>query len=393
MNKKICLFLLILIVLAGTIALIVSLVLTNQNQNNNNNENIKNIQKTKNNKNLVFPIMQNKMYEQSGNFEDVVYYCPQTPPKTFQRMLAMEQKNEKIIAASNSFLTDENFNMSINPRNLEYEKLYGMYGGIEKTFQVLKTSQIDIHITNKVTMISNSFTGTNSGHDLGTLFATLIYINENNLDETTLGINELGFKFPRILEILELFYGQDQWLIIELDKKYHFESIDFVRVSPRFIIEEYKNPNVVALVEKIKTRAHFYNISQGLDVPKNSKIILIKQVHNTSARTHDSFEGAKFLETMNAQGWIILNPEFDDMRYMIALFSSASHILVSFGSIMWTHMLFFNPLAKIIHLQIGSEVAYQPVLEMKYFTRILMKDTYLDGDTNKDLISQINKLF
>ncbi len=336
----------------------------------------------------TFEIMKFPMILRSGNFTNVLYYCPKIKAKTFQQMIAIENETKDIIAGSNSFLTDELFTQSYNEI---YEKTYGVYGGLLTSYETIQKQPIAESIKDRIIMISNSFTGTNSGHDLGTLLATLIYIQENNLMQYQLGIQELGFKFPRILEILQLFYDNN-WKVFDSDIVYHFDSIDFITVSPRFVIDEYKNNKTIQLIEEIKERSEFYMISQGCSPPHQSRILLIKQVHNTSARTHDAFDGAAFLAQMNEAGWIILNPEFDDMRYMICVLSHASHIVVSYGAIMWTHQLFFNPEANITHLQIGDEIAYDPVLNMKHFNKILITDTYLDSDTNKNLFPVLNSI-
>lgn len=331
-----------------------------------------------------FAITLQPTIKKTGNFQNVLYYCPKNLPKTFQQMIAIKKNSKEVIAASNSFLTDALF---VNSYNEEYEKRYGVYGGLMNTYALVKSLPIQKTIEDRTIMMSNSFTGTNSGHDLGTLFASLIYIDKNNLGKYQLGIQELAFKFPRILEILELFYTN--WIILDFETTYEFKSVDFIEVSPRFIIDEYKTNEVKSIVSKIKQKSEFYMISQGALPPKNTKILLLKQTQNTSARTHDAFCGVHFFAAANEQGWIILNPEFDDMRYMICLLSTASHIMVSFGSIMWTHMLFFNPEAKVIHLQVGNETAYNPVAEMKYFSRILITDTNLDGDTNRNILTKI----
>ncbi len=335
-----------------------------------------------------FPILKEPIITGTGNFKNVIYYCPLNPPATFQQMIAIDSESKGIIAASNSFLTDPYF---VNTYDEAYENRYGMYKGLAKTYEHLKcqgTKEVVEYVKDRVIMVSNSFTGTNSGHDLGNLFASLLYIRENKLQEHTIGVQELGFKFPRILELLELFHKNIK--TFDFETAYHCNSMDFVTVDPRFIITEYKKPNVVQLVQEIKEKAQFYMSSQGSKTPKNAKVILIKQKHNTSVRTHDSFSGATFLSKMNDAGWIVLNPEFDDMRYMICLLMHASHIIVSFGAIQWTHMLFFNPNAKITFFQVGGEVAYQPVAEMKHFSRVLINDTRLDNASNKNLFATLN---
>ncbi len=332
-----------------------------------------------------FDVLKQPLVTGTGNFENVIYYCPKNLPGTFQQMIAINSESQAIIAASNSFLTDPFF---VNSYDEAYENRYGMFKGLSHSYETVKTKQVDEIIDERVVMVSNSFTGTNSGHDLGTLLSSLLYIKEHKLEDHILGVQELGFKFPRILELLELFHTK--WKTFDFDTTYKCNSMDFITVDPRFIVTEYKKPRVIELVQDIKTKAQFYMISQGSLPPKNAKVILIKQKHNTSVRTHDSFSGATFLSQMNDNGWIVLNPEFDDMRYIVCLLMYASRIIVSFGAIQWTHMLFFNPDAKVTFLQVGGETAYPPVAEMKNFSRILITDTQLDNPTNKNLFATLN---
>ncbi len=328
-------------------------------------------------------IFQKPMVYGSSNFKNVLYYCPPRIQSTFQQMIAIESSSKNIIAASNSFLTDRH-------HDDWYEKQYGMYRGllVAYDFVVTKDKSHGEHIQDRIVMISNSFTGTNSGHDLGTLLASLLYIRNNELQNCTFGVHELGFKFPRILEILELFYTK--WKVFGCELVYFCESMDFVTVDPRFIVIQYKDPHVISLIQEIKHKSHYYMISQGSSPPKNAKIVLIKQRHNTNIRNHDSFYGANFLASMGNAGWIILNPEFDDMRYMISILAYASHIVLSYGAIQWTHMLFFNPDAKITFFEVGGEVAYQPVAEMKNFSPMCITDTNLDSTSNSHLFGELN---
>ncbi len=341
-----------------------------------------------------FEILKKPQIVKSGNFSNINYYCPIIKPKTFQQMIAIQAETKEIIAASNSFLTDEIFIGPLHKGNEEYEKTYGIFGGLLHSFQLVQEKPIQEIIKERIIMVSNSFTGTNSGHDLGTLLATLLYIRENKLDEHKLGIQELAFKFPRILEILELFYCNNNWNIFQSDVLYHFDSVDFIIVSSVFVVSQYKKPKVKELIEEIKTKSFFNMIEQGANPPKGAKIILLKRTHNTNTRSHDAFQGAEFFAQMNEDGWIVLNPEYDDMRYMISLLATASKILVSYGAIMWTHMLFFNRDATIIHLEVDGEIAYAPLQTefSKNLKKLIITDTHLDHDVNKDLIDKIKNL-
>lgn len=326
-----------------------------------------------------FRIFQEPMNFHSGLHKDVIYYCPRVPPKTFQRMIASSQG--KIIASSNSYLID-----SLFCNDKSYEAKYGMYGGLWEAYQHL-SQPVEEHITTPIVMVSNSFTGTNSGHDLGTLLGTLLYIQKHKLEHVTLGIQEYAFRFPRILEILHLF--QTNYIVFQFERVYKVDEMHLLSISPRFVIEQYKQPSVIQLINDIQLKSQFYLSDQGCNPPKNSKIILIKQIANTSARCHDAFDGATFLDQMSRRGWIVLNPEFDDMRYMIVLLSQASHIIVSFGSIMWTHMLFFNPLAHVLHLEVAKEHAYEPVARMKHFQKRVVTNVHLDDAENEGLRKEL----
>ncbi len=334
-----------------------------------------------------FEILDLPHIDGSAFFSDVLYRCPTCPPKTFQRMLAIQMPTLQIITASNSYMTDKTCWY-----NYDYERAYGVYSGMLNTYNTLiQNVTPNVHIENDVLMVSNSFSGTNSGHDLGTLMSILLSAKQMHGD-VQVAVQEHAFPFPRILEILELFYERSAWLVLEFNTTYHFACVAFQEMDINFVITCHLHEDGVQLIQEIKTKSYFRCAQEGLSVPKGAKVILIKQIHQTSARTHDAFYGQKFLYFMEMEGWVIINPEFDDMRYIICLLSQASRIVVSYGAIMWTHMLFFNADAHVVHLQVGGEVAYAPVLGMKNFHQIQMSSTDLDSDVNQDLYDKIEEI-
>ncbi len=346
-------------------------------------------------KNDPFRILDEDMLQGSGEYKDVLYHCPSIPSGTFQQMVALHRPSNTLIAGSNSYLSDEVWITTRNRRlTQEYEQKYNIYNGMHKAYQYVKlqnshsNTQNIIHIEHPIVVFANSFDGVNSGHALGNLMATLLYIQHHQLHLPPLraGIQELAFKFPRILEILELFHDRSLWYTFQTQEIYHMDVAHFVVTDPRFIVQEYQNPEVTNLVEDILFRSELRLASEGCIVPHGAKILLLKQVQNTSLRVHDAFYGAAFLAKMNENGWIIINPELDSMWYIISLLHHASHIVCSFGSIMWTHMLFFNPDANITHLQIGEERAYPPVQDMTFFKSIVLTETNLDHPLNEKLI-------
>ncbi len=334
--------------------------------------------------------------KETGIFVDVLYYVPNIPAGTFQQMLAIN-KNFELIAASNSYLTDiwsdyllQDKDQAKKQQALQYESKYGIYAGIYKVFEKLITSKPEICIRDEIVVLANAFDGINAGHALGNLIMVLLYVHEHGLGYLKIAVQELSYKFPRILELLELYYPFRNWMIFNFDIVYNLKSAHFIRVDPRFIIQEFDNPKVKSLIKDMLFRAELRLAREGGSAPKNSKVLLIKQAHNSNVRKHDAFYGARFLHLMESNGWIIINPEIDNMWYIILLLNSASKIVVSYGAIMWSHMQFFNPEAFIIHLQIGNELAYEPVLLMKNFQKIIMPNVDLDSDENKNLFRFIN---
>jgi hypothetical protein len=365
-----------------------SILLSQQNKTNKNKE-IK--YKKYHCKQPNFPILMKPIDSGSGLFQDAIYYCPNPKQNTFQHMIALTQYGT-CIGASNSYLTDTwLINAYGNEHSIHYENLYGMYTALEQSYIYANQSNNPrVHIPETIVMASNAFCGKNSGHSLGNILNTILYIREKELNNFKIGI--LKGSYPRILEVLELFYPKEQWFWIEYETIYRFQNIHFIQVHPGYLQIERKSPILMSLIHEIRELSHRTWVSKGYRYPNHSKILLLKWKHNASMRSYNCVEGPHFIQQARNENWIIIDPDKNNMHWIICILSHADKIVVSQGAISWTHMLFFHLKAKIIHLKSHDEPIYETISEFPLFHIVPIQNTNLDAVENKFLLKKLSSI-
>jgi hypothetical protein len=300
-------------------------------------------------------------------------------------MLAVTQ-DRRIIANSNTFVSDPIYFAQ------GYEARYGMMQGLATTFKEI-TRRIDVsssELSHRVVLMANTFSGTNSGHDLGIKLSILSAMSKlgilaNRARDYDAGTKLMlctdDLKFPRVMELVELFVPHYAWVVVEEEQLYRVSEMLVVDVNNVNIIAE-PNNGLAGIVDEIVVRSAFYLIGRGvrLESLEGRSVILIKQRKHTSIRVEDAFYGNEFMQHAESLGWIIIDPETLDMRYIVHLLSYAQRIVVSYGAIMWTHMAFFNQEATVKYLQCDPNAKpYFPVASHK---RLLVHCVSSDKQTS-----------
>jgi hypothetical protein len=317
-------------------------------------------------------VQQNKIFSSLPVwYQNVFWYCPTLVQKSFHRMLAVTQ-DRRIIANSNTFVSDPIYFAQ------GYEARYGMMQGLATTFKEI-TRRIDVsssELSHRVVLMANTFSGTNSGHDLGIKLSILSAMSKlgilaNRARDYDAGTKLMlctdDLKFPRVMELVELFVPHYAWVVVEEEQLYRVSEMLVVDVNNVNIIAE-PNNGLAGIVDEIVVRSAFYLIGRGvrLESLEGRSVILIKQRKHTSIRVEDAFYGNEFMQHAESLGWIIIDPETLDMRYIVHLLSYAQRIVVSYGAIMWTHMAFFNQEATVKYLQCDPNAKpYFPVASHK----------------------------
>ncbi len=312
--------------------------------------------------------------------EHVRWYCPTLRDKSFHRMLALDA-NQAIIANSNTFVSDPIY---FAPG---YEAKYGMMRGLSQTYQTMVKSWGLEHevVAGHVVLVANTFSGTNSGHDLGIkliILRTMLglgLLDSPQSPRLFLFLDDL--KFPRVMELVELFVPRDHWFVAEEERGYLLDQVLVVDVNNVNVLAECDN-GLNGIIDEIGIRCAFFLLDKGIDLRplEYRSVVLIKQRKHTSIRAEDAFYGNDFMQKAEQAGWFVVDPESLDMRYIVYLLLHASRILVSFGAIMWTHMSFFNPEAKVKYLQIDKNAtAYIPVSTHRNYSVHQVDSVELDG--------------
>ena len=290
-------------------------------------------------------------------------------------MLAVT-KDRRILANSNTFVNDPIY---FAPG---YEARYGMMQGLASTFKEID-KRLDTTSTNlphRVVLMANTFSGTNSGHDLGIKLSILNTMSKLGIlakrvrehdSDTKLMLCPDDLKFPRVMEIVELFVPDYAWVVVEEERLYKVKEMLIVDVNNVNILAELNN-GLDDIVDEIIVRSAFYLVGKGvrLDSLQGRNVILIKQRKHTSIRVEDAFYGNEFMRHAESLGWIIIDPETLDMRYIVHLLLHAQRIVVSYGAIMWTHMAFFNKEATVKYLQCDPNA--QPYLPVARHARLIV---------------------
>jgi hypothetical protein len=270
-------------------------------------------------------------------YTDVLLSFPYYGPNTFHSNLAIDYNTKKYIINSTSFIEDPMYGTK------SFDMTYKVYSRINLNYHALTTKSKNdpdvINITEECMLFANSFSGSNSGHDLSIIINALNYYIKNKLTCKIL-VHKESLKIPRNLEFIQLFIDKSKFIFIENDKYYfinnlHIEKPEFFAIlKHKHIIEDAKK----LIVER------FFDINDF----KNKKIALIKHKGQKNVvRGGNCYYGDKFFDKLKANGWIILNPETMNIYKIAAYCMFAEKILLSGGAITYTHMIYMNDTPKI----------------------------------------------
>jgi len=299
----------------------------------------------------------NKIYQ----YKNVYIYSIKTPMYYFHPIIAVEEASKKIISKSNTFINDI---VTIN--NPNYEKQYKIYMRLNYTYYNLlqniksnySTSQ---KIKDECILFANPFNNQNSGHDMSITNYFINYylmLKESGIKSFEQSMPNIilldeSKKCPRILEYIELFIPKEQFVFISLDKIYLFENIH-IPLNYQFRIEQFPYLTTKA-IETVNT---LQSIDNKLQLPKYSKVFLVKSSNHICVSKYNMFSYNEIIPLLESLGYIIINPETEHFHNIIYYLSNASKIIVSYGSILYTHQNFFNNDAIIYFITACGEAPY-----------------------------------
>lgn len=213
---------------------------------------------------------------------------------------------------------------------------------LRRAYRTLQSGARALVVTQPVVVWHSMFHGSNSGHMLSALFGLLHQLRDLGLDDMHIALTPLAFRLPRIMELVSLYFPSERLVVLDTDTVYCLKEAWLLPVW-------YDHLHYLSMVEPwVRDVVRRLPWSR----PVRNAVLLVKQPSHCVTRRSDVIEwSAEMQRTLKAAGFALLDPERDTMSTLIHTLQHASLIVTSFGSILYTHMLFYNPKATVIYLR------------------------------------------
>lgn len=232
-----------------------------------------------------------------------------------------------------------------------------------------------INITSEALLVGNSFSSKNSGHDLSIILDVLNYLIEH-AEIKLLVLLDISKLYPNNLDIIKLFIRDLAVEIFFMEASYVY-NFGTIHILPKEYINITKHANIISTIRNRLLEPHDH-------LPK--RILLLKCHRNNQVTRRDtSLTCEKLINKLeNDHGFTFINPETTNIFDLSNILMHATHIICSWGGILYTNMIFFNLNANIILFPIRNQ---QPNKHWEYITShankiINIKNTDLDNENN-----------
>lgn len=317
----------------------------------------------------------------TNRYANVLFCCPLYRSNTWHSALAIttsetdktrdgRDRSNKVVTNSNSFYwEDKNASLKLqNARHHIYDRLVFTYHRM-KNYPRNKCITID----DECLFLANTFSGVNSGHELSIILDTVSYYRNHSSSIKRIVVLKAINWFPNNLILLKLLLGPEgsgKLMEVEWNKVYKFSCIHMFRSQ---IINITYHPRICEELRQLIMKS----VSPGWK--SDAKVVLLKTHRDKNVVTvSNQLICEKLLVQLEKEGWLIINPETADVLQMCATLMKARTIVFSHGSILYTHMMFFNPAAKLKWIAVGSDKlsgVYNPVASRHpATTRIFNRD-------------------
>lgn len=283
-------------------------------------------------------------------YTNVLLSCPVYHQNKWQGILALQTFPQsspyKIIINSNSFYWDNKGWQHQNGFHQIYDRMIYNYHHM-CNFNREKYC----HIHEECLLLGNTFTGVNSGHDLSVIMDTVNYYRKHSKQIQKIVILKSAHWFPNNLILLRLLLAEDanKLLEIEWNDVYYFDKIHIIKAD---IINL---PKHTYLIDELRKK--ILDAASPTGWTPNQNVALLKTHRNKNVVTvKNQLTCEKLLtELQKRTDWVIADPELQDILVLCATLMHAKQIVFSHGSILYTHMIFFNPKAKLQYVSVSGD--------------------------------------
>ncbi len=332
-------------------------------------------------------IHNSKLYTTSSTniYTNVLLCCPLYYRNKWHSVLAITNNDDPnlVIANSNSFYWEDKTSAFAlqNKRHRIYDRLVYTYHRM-RNYNKSK----HIIITDECLLLANAFTSTNSGHELSLIFDAVSYYRTHSSIKKILILPACHW-IPNNYKLLNILLGTNANKVlfeIQWNKVYRLTNVHVPRLK---IIQISLH---ASLIEELKQHV----IAKAKYVTGSRVIILKTHRDKNVISVSNQLICENLLQRLQGAGWIIINPEVVDVLTICATLMTANSIVFSYGSILYTHMVFFNPAAKLKWICVGNDKltpAYSFVSSRRP-QKIYVPNRNLDGNSSltNSVFDQIN---
>jgi hypothetical protein len=242
----------------------------------------------------------------------------------------------------------------------ESEDFFKIYENIRKNYNGILTDKNITVIDDETLYMCNAHNDSNIGHSLSMIFTMIEKYNDKNILENVKIVIQ-DSTYQNIINILLIFFNENQLILLEENKSYLFKKIiipsqtqnDMISIS---ISKHRKIINSICESENVQKYKH-----KELE---NKKILFVKHLNNNIFGCVGYEITEEIYKYCLENDIVIIKPEDYDICELIYILSKASIIVTSPGAVSYTHMMFFN-LEGDLHF-IGKEYYYSNEINFKY---------------------------
>lgn len=295
----------------------------------------------------MFPHNSKLSYFKPNNvYEDALVSCPLFKQNNWHAVLGITSTDEpnKVIMGSNTFYWETSAIKYQNTRHRIFDRMIYNYHRMrnypKERHTVIKEESL---------LLANTFTGVNSGHDLSIILDVVAYYRAHATTIQKIVILKAVHWYPNNLLLLKLLLGPkgcEKLFEMDWNKVYRFNKIHIFKTQMINISHH------SSLCEELRQAV----LQKSKHHKAGARVVLLKTHRDKNVVTFTNqliCEG--LLQRLEKAGWLILNPEKCDIYQLCATLLQAETIVFSHGSILYTHMIFFNPTATLKWVAVGNE--------------------------------------
>lgn len=280
----------------------------------------------------------------NNRYSDVLVCCPLWHKNQWHSILAITQDEpNRVILNSNSFYWEDKKGLKHqNTHHRIHDRMIFNYHRM-RNYPVAKHSII----SGESFLLANAFSGVNSGHELSAFLDVIQYIRAHPSIKHIV-ILKASHWFPNNLILLKLLLGDAAHKLFEMNWNtvYRFTDIHIVRQNIVGIDRH------TGIIDELKRHI----MREVTNVKKHASVVLLKTHRDKNVITRaNQLICEKMLKHLETSGWEVVNPETCNIIHMCAMLMHAKRIVFSHGSILYTHMIFFNPHAQLKWIAVGRE--------------------------------------